>query len=202
MSKPYSQMTEQERKKYFGYGFKRTNPQDVPEAYIVDMTPDTTNTGYGVVSRDIDPQNKYDINEVKQYFKDYPEMLVPGWLVPPTPQQEKLKQIRTSWVFKNDSTLKSELFSTQSKKFVGDDIWGGDSDVDLITWKGEAKTCDQISTLITQYTGEVGEEEKINQLIELRNTGKAYLRTAAEKFIAEHSGKPEEYEIPKTYIND
>lgn len=205
--KPYSEMTEQEAKEWFGYAFRRTNPQDVPEAYVCTCTPEVYGSGYGVVAKEYDPYGKYDLDELKQYLEDYPEMNCVGWHKPISEYQNKLKEIRTEWTSWTLSALKEHLYSTQVPKFLGDDIWGGD-DIDenevvqnyLITWGESHMTCDRATELISQYAGY--EDEKAEQVKELRNAGKAYLSTLAEAFYEAHHDKPEEPVFPIIIIND
>jgi len=205
--KPYSEMTEQEAKDWFGLAFKRTHPTDVPEAYVCTCHPEIYGSGYGVVAKEYDPYGKYDIDELKQYLIDYPEMNCIGWYKPLTPAQEKLKAIRTEWTDWTASQIKEYLFKNQVPKFKDDDLWNSD-DIDeeevpqsfIITWSDEHLTCDRASELANQYDGD--DDEAAAEVRALRNSGKAYIRAAADKFYEEHHGKPEEPVFPIVYIND
>lgn len=212
MSKVYSEMTEQERKAWFGYAFKRLNPQDVPEAYVCTVIPEQYGSGYGVVSKEYDPYGKYDLDELKQYLIDYPEMNCIGWKKEKTPWQKRLVEIRTKWVSMDSSSLAKMLYETEYYKFINDDIWNGEavkdekSGVEATLWLGtwgtnqEHVTCDRASELITQYTGD--DEEKAAQVLALRNEIKTYLNTLAKKFVAEHANAPENPNFPDEYFND
>ena len=237
IGKSYSEMTEQERKDWFGYCFKRTYEfPNISESYVCDIRSlDNYGNGYGVIrftpnpddpTEEYDPQGLYDIDELKQYMIDYPEMIVPGWYAPKTSEEKELTEIRTQWVNLTSDQLKEKLYMTQSVNFAGDDIWNGsvsdakalnalsgvstlsdeeyttpveleDSDY-LITWKNKHYTCDEATQLVAQYTGD--NEEKAAEMKALRNAGKEYIRTAVEKFLAEHGGKPETPEFPIRYI--
>jgi len=204
-NKPYSEMTEQERKEWFGYAFRRTNPQDVPEAYVCTVIPEQYGSGYGVVAKEYDPWGKYDLDELKQYLIDYPEMNCIGWIKPLTPEQEKLRDIRTIWTEWSLADLKKHLFETQKKYFEAGVIWNSDviddEDVDhIFVWGSDRMTCDRTTELYTQYAGY--EDDKAAQVLEIRNNGKTYLSNAADVFYEEHHGKPEPPVFPKEYIND
>lgn len=195
--RPYAELNEEERKAKFGYGFKR----DIPglNAYVVTVEVERYGSGYGVVSKEEDPWGKYDVDEVAQYLQDYPEMNVKGWLKPYDEDQLRLIDIRTKWVNWEDAAIKSYLYTHCAYKFVNDDIWENyDKSRPLIEVDGKAKTCDEVSTLIGQYTGD--NDEKASQLITFRNEGKNYIRAAVEKFLAEHAGKPEKPVFEPEYI--
>ena len=136
IGKSYDQMTEQERKDWFGYCFKRTYKFDnIPESYVCDIrTLENYGNGYGVIrwqenpedpTEVYDPQCLYDIDELKQYMQDYPEMIVPGWYAPATPEEQELTAIRTQWVNMTDDKLKELLYQNQTLTFTDDDIWNG-----------------------------------------------------------------------------
>ncbi len=55
----------------FGYVRKRGEGD-----YIIGLNADGSGVGYNVVSRHIDPYNVYDIDELEQYLRDNPEMLL------------------------------------------------------------------------------------------------------------------------------
>ena len=195
--RPYAELNEEERKAKFGYGFKR----DIPglNAYVVTVEVEQYGSGYGVVSKEKDPWGKYDIDEVKQYLADYPEMNVKGWLKPYDEDQLRLIDIRTRWVNWNDAEIKSYLYTNCAYKFANDNIWENyDKSRPLIEVDGTAKTCDATSTLIGQYVGD--NDEKAAQLTTLRNEGKNYIRAAVEKFLTEHAGKSEMPAIEREYI--
>lgn len=200
-NKPYSEMTEEERKAWFGYAFKRQNPMDVPEAYVCTCDPNQYGSGYGVVDKEHDPWGKYDIGELKQYLEDYPEMNCIGWVKPYTEEQREIIDIRTSRVHKDDSHLKSELYTNQKYKFKNDDMWeGSDKTQPLLVFNGSKYTCDEASLLITQYTGD--DDAKAAELTTLRNEAKNYIRSVVDKFLAEHKDKPEDPQFPREYEND
>ena len=195
--RPYAELNEEERKAKFGYGFKRNIPG--LNAYVVTVEVERYGSGYGVVSKEEDPWGKYDVDEVAKYLQDYPEMNVKGWLKPYDEDQLRLIDIRTKWVNWEDSAIKSYLYTNCTYKFVNDDIWENyDKTRPLIEVDSKAKTCDEVSTLIGQYTGD--NDEKAEQLIVLRNEGKNYIRTAVEKFLVEHAGKAEEPVFEPEYI--
>ena len=199
--KPYAEMTEEERKAWFGYAFKRLHPMDVPEAYVCTCDPNQFGSGYGVVAKEYDPWGMYDIEELKQYLEDYPEMNCIGWIKPYTDEQKEIIDIRTSWVNFNDSQLKSKLYTNQKYKFKNDDMWeGNDKTQPLLTFDDSTYTSDEATVLITQYTGD--DDVKATALTTLRNEAKNYIRTVADKFLAEHAGKPEDPQFPREYYND
>ena len=205
--KPYSEMTEQERKAWFGKAFKRTHPTDVPEAYVCICEPEHYGSGYGVVAKEYDPYGAYDIDELKQYLEDYPEMNCIGWYRPLTQEQQKLKSIRTEWTSWTAAQIKAYLFEHQITKFKNDDLWEGD-DIDeeevpqsyLITYGEEHMTCDSASPLANQYDGD--DDEAAAEVRALRNIGKNYIRTAVDSYYAAHHGHPEEPTFPIVYVND
>lgn len=195
--RPYAELNEEERKAKFGYCFKRDNTNI--EAYVVTVEPNIYSSGYGVVSKKYDSYGKYDIEEVKQYLADYPEMKLPGWIKPYDEEQLRLIDIRTQWVNWDDAAIKSYLYTQCAYKFINDDLWENyDKSRPLISIDGAAKTCDQVSTLIGQYAGD--NDIKATELTTLRNEGKNYIRTAVEKFLSEHAGSPEEPIFEKQYI--
>ena len=195
--RPYAELNEEERKAKFGYGFKRNIPG--LNAYVVTVEVERYGFGYGVVSKEEDPWGKYDVDEVAKYLQDYPEMNVKGWLKPYDEDQLRLIDIRTKWVNWEDSAIKSYLYTNCTYKFVNDDIWENyDKTRPLIEVDSKTKTCDEVSTLIGQYTGD--NDEKASQLIKLRNEGKNYIRAVVEKFLAEHASSPEEPVFEQEYI--
>ena len=204
--KPYSEMTEEERKAWFGLAFKRTNPHDVPEAYVCICEPEYYGSGYGVVAKEYDPYGKYDIDELKQYLEDYPEMNCIGWHRPLTQEQLKLKDIRTTWTDWTASQIKEYLFEHQITKFKNDNLWEGD-DINedevpqsyLITYNDEYMTCDRASALYNQYSGD--DDKAAAEVRALRNTGKNYIRAAVDAYYEAHHGKPEEPTFPIVYVN-
>ena len=203
--KPYSEMTEQERKDWFGKAFKRTNPQGVPEAYVCTVEPEIFGSGYGVVAKQYDPYGKYDIEELKQYLKDYPEMNCIGWIKPLTPEQQKLLNIRTTLTGLSLANIKKMLYQKQIKKFAEDDIWNSDTegteDSDYIfVWGEDHMTCDRTTELYTQYEGI--EDDKAAQVLAIRNAGKIYLSNLADAYYEAHHGKPEPPVFPVEYVND
>lgn len=212
MAKPYSEMTEQERKEWFGYAFKRTNPQDVPEAYICTCDSNQIGSGYGVVAKEYDPDGKYDLDELKRYLADYPEMNCIGWKKPNTQWQDDLVEIRTKWTSLSESELSKKLYETAYYKFINDDIWQGPAYIDIkngvteTQWLGtwgsndEHLTCDRASQLYTQYAGD--DDTKAAQVLALRNEMKAYCKAASTKFYAEHYNKPEPPTFEPEYMND
>ena len=70
----------------FGYVRKRGEGD-----YIIGLNADGSGVGYNVVSRNIDPYNAYDIDELEQYLRDNPEMILP-YLEPTL--EEKSEQAR------------------------------------------------------------------------------------------------------------
>lgn len=199
--KPYAEMTEEEKKAWFGYAFKRLNPVGVPEAYICACNPNRYGSGYGVVAKEYDRWGKYDIEELKQYLEDYPEMNCIGWLKPYTDEQLEIINIRTIRVSHAGSQLKSDLYTNQRFKFKNDDIWeGSDKTRPLLTFNDSIYTSDEATVLITQYTGD--DDNKAEALTVLRNEAKNYIRTVVDKFLEEHAGKPEDPQFPREYAND
>lgn len=197
--KKFEEMTEQEAKEFFGYAFKRDPaPSDAPEAYVCTVNPSQYGSGYGVISRELDPWCYYNMEDLKKYMEKYPEMVTKGWLAPPTPEEVELQDIRTNWVNLTTDQLKQHLYSNLTKKFKNDDIWEGTSDEDLIVWREESITCDRASQYVMQYAGD--DNEKAQQVETLRNDGKNYIRTVVEKFYTEHHGKPEPIVIPERWI--
>lgn len=136
IGKSYEQMTEEERKSWFGYCFKRTYQfENISESYVCDIRNlENYGNGYGVIrwqenpddpTEVYDPQCLYDIDELKQYMEDYPEMIVPGWYAPATSEEQELTAIRTQWVNMSDDELKEMLYQSQTLTFTDDDIWNG-----------------------------------------------------------------------------
>ena len=132
-------MSEQEAKSWFKYCFKRTAQfEGISEAYVCEIQSlESYGNGYGVIrftpnpddpDEVYDPDNKFDIDELKQYMQDYPEMVVQGWIAPPTEEEKQLTAIRTEWVNLTDDQLKEKLYSNQYLTFSGDDIWNGNVD--------------------------------------------------------------------------
>lgn len=211
-NKPYSEMTEEERKAWFGLAFKRLKPQDVPEAYVCTANPSQFGSGYGVVAKEYDPWGRYDIEELKQYLKDYPEMNCIGWIKPPSPWQQELIEIRTQWTSMTATEIAKHLYEAQLYKFIDDDIWNGSAFVDeksgvtetlwLSTWGSNAEhmTCDRASLLYGQYVGD--DDEKAVHVLALRNEMKTYCKAVAEKFYNEHYNQPEKPDFPVEYYND
>ena len=200
-NKPYAEMTEEERKAWFGYAFKRLQPTVYPEAYICTCDPDQYGSGYCVVSKDYDPWGKYDIEELKQYLEDYPEMNCIGWFKPYNDEQSEIIDIRTNRVNLTSSQLKSNLYTNQKYKFKNDDMWeGSDKTRPLLIFNDSTYTSDEATVLITQYAGD--DDVKAESLTALRNEAKNYIRTVVDKFLAEHSGKPEDPQFPREYEND
>lgn len=207
--KPYSEMTEQEAKEWFGLAFKRPYHEGDPESYVCEVHQDEYGYGYGVVSRELDPYSKYDIEELKQYLKDYPEMECEGWVKPYTEQQNKLTIIRTEWVDGSwtKAHIKQLLYSRQITRFKNDDLWEGD-DVDeneqplsyLITWGEDNLSCDRASALANQYAGM--EDNKAEQVRQLRNAAKQYISDAVDAFWEAHYGKPEKPVFPVEYVKE
>lgn len=234
IGKSYAEMTEQERKDWFGYCFKRDMEfENISESYVCDIRSlDNYGNGYGVIrftpnpddpTEEYDPQGLYDIDELKQYMIDYPEMVVQGWKAPLTAEQQELTDIRTNWVNLTDDQLKEKLYETQTLKFADDDIWNGsvadvkaaqeaagisviDIDVPvelqdtdyLITWKNQHYTCDGATELATQYAGD--DDAKAAEIKNLRNAGKEYIRQVVDEFLKNHAGKPEPPTFPDRYI--
>lgn len=200
-NKPYAEMTEEERKAWFGYAFKRLHPEPYSEAYICTCDPNQYGSGYCVLSREEDPWGKYDIEELKQYLEDYPEMNCIGWYKPYNEEQSEIIDIRTNRVNLTSSQLKSDLYTHQKYKFKNDDMWeGSDKTRPLLTFNDSIYTSDEATVLITQYTGD--DDVKAEALTVLRNEAKNYIRTVVDKFLAEHAGKPEEPQFPREYAND
>ena len=233
IGKSYADMTEQERKDWFGYCFKRSYQiENISESYVCDIRDiNELGSGYGVIrwqpnpddpNEIYDPQCTYDIDELKQYMIDYPEMIVPGWIAPLTTGERELVEIRTEWVNLSDDELKQKLYTMQYLNFTDDDIWNGSSsntnallssqgievmsdepveltdDNYIITWKGLHCSCDDASRLVSMYSGD--NDEKAEQVKMLRNKGKEYIRTVVDKFLAEHGGKPEPPTFPTRYV--
>ena len=234
IGKSYAEMTEQERKDWFGYCFKRDMEfENISESYVCDIRSlDNYGNGYGVIrftpnpddpTEEYDPQGLYDIDELKQYMIDYPEMVVQGWKAPLTVEQQELADIRTNWVNLTDDQLKEKLYETQTLKFADDNIWNGSvadvkaaqqaegidvmdievpvelQDTDyLITWKDQHYTCDEATKLATQYTGD--DDTKAAEIKNLRNAGKEYIRQVVDEFLKNHAGQPEPPTFPDRYI--
>mgnify|MGYP003288869421 CR=1 FL=1 len=55
----------------FGYVLKRSE-----DDYVVNVDLDSIYSGYNVVPKDIDPENEYDIEEVRAYCEANPEMVL------------------------------------------------------------------------------------------------------------------------------
>ena len=136
VGKSYEEMSEQERKDWFGYCFKRTYKFDnISESYVCDIRSlEEYGNGYGVIrwqpnpddpTEVYDPQCLYDIDELKQYMIDYPEMIVGGWIDSPNAEEQELINIRTQWVNLTDDQLKEKLYSSQTQNFTDGDIWNG-----------------------------------------------------------------------------
>lgn len=68
----------------FGYVLKRSE-----DDYIVNVNLDDLYSGYNVVPKDIDPYNKYDIEDVRAYCEANPSMVLE---VHPLEAKEKLKR--------------------------------------------------------------------------------------------------------------
>ena len=172
--KPYSEMTEQEAKDWFGLAFYRGTFPECGESYVCEVIQDQLGSGYGVVDKEHDPYGKYDINELKQYLIDYPEMECEGWIKPLSTEQKKLDEIRTTWTEWTKAQIKEYLYHRQITRFKNDDLWEGD-DIDeheapqsfLIVWGESPMTCDRASALIGQYAGM--EDDKAEQVKTLRN---------------------------------
>ena len=139
IGKSYAEMTEDERKEWFGYCFKRIHQfENISESYVCDIRSlEDYGNGYGVIrwqpnpddpTEVYDPQCLYDIDELKQYMEDYPEMIVEGWIAPPTEEEKLLTAIRTEWVNLTDDQLKEKLYSNQLLTFQDNDIWNGNVD--------------------------------------------------------------------------
>ncbi len=62
------------------------------EQFIVFADPNENNSGYGVVSKEIDPDCLYDIADVKQYVLEHPEMVFEHYLDEPSEEKEQLKR--------------------------------------------------------------------------------------------------------------
>ena len=233
VGKSYEEMSEQERKDWFGYCFKRTYKFDnISESYVCDIRSlEEYGNGYGVIrwqpnpydqTKVYYPQCLYDINELKQYMIDYPEMIVEGWVDSPNVEEQELIDIRTQWVNLTDDQLKEKLYSSQIQNFTDGDIWNGSvssikatqeasgvsvmssdpialtDDDYIITWKGKHYTCDEATSLAAQYSGD--NDEKAAEVRNLRNNGKEYIRQAVDKFLSEHGGKPEMPTFPIRYV--
>lgn len=52
----------------YGYVVKKSE-----DDYLININPKTYKTGYNVVSKSIDPQNKYDIEDVTSYYNSNPD---------------------------------------------------------------------------------------------------------------------------------
>lgn len=206
--KPYSEMTEQEAKEWFGLTFKRPYHPGEPESYVCEVEQDALYSGYGVLDKEYDPYGKYDINEVKQYLIDYPEMECEGWIKPLTQEQRKLLDIRTVWnTTWTKAHVKQYLYNKQKACFKNDDLWNGD-DIDdkeepqryLITWGEDHISCDRASALINQYAGM--EDDKAEQVRLLRNAAKQYISDAVDAYWEAHYGKPETPVFPVVYVKE
>lgn len=71
------------------------------EQYIVLADINECNSGYGVVSREIDPDCLYDIEDVKQYALAHPEMIFEHYADEPSEERIRLeKELATleSWM--------------------------------------------------------------------------------------------------------
>lgn len=68
----------------FGYVLKRSEYD-----YVVEVDLDNIYSGYNVVPRDIDPDNAYDIEDVRAYCEEHPEMVLTEH-----PMEEKVRLIR------------------------------------------------------------------------------------------------------------
>ena len=161
IGKSYDQMTEQERKDWFGYCFKRTYQfPNISESYVCDIRNlENYGNGYGVIrwqenpddpTEEYDPQCLYDIDELKQYMQDYPEMIVEGWYAPMTAEEQELTDIRTNWVNLTDDQLKEKLYANQKVTFTNDDIWNGSVAVGQTEDSVEAVANSAIASLNSQ----------------------------------------------------
>lgn len=66
----------------FGKIIKRNN-----DDFIVLCDPEVYGSGYNVVPKDVDPYNQYDIEEVRQYCIEHPEMVYPDYDPQPEPTE-------------------------------------------------------------------------------------------------------------------
>lgn len=81
----------------FGYVIKR-NDND----FVVNIDLDEYGSGYNVVSKDIDSENEYDIEEVRVYCEDNPEMVIEDYPVNETLELEREKQRLQTWLTSHD----------------------------------------------------------------------------------------------------
>ena len=62
------------------------------EQYIVLADLNENNSGYDVVSKDLDPECMYDLEDVKRYVQEHPEMLFEHYLDEPSEERLRLEK--------------------------------------------------------------------------------------------------------------
>ena len=200
MSKTYERMTEAERKEKFGLVVKRGEcVPEYTEAWTCCVIQSQLYYGNGVVPVEEHNSPDYTYSDLMKYVSDYPEQVVPGWFAPLTDWQSDLKRIRTVDVNAVSSDLQRVRYESLKYKYINDDMWEGQSETPLISFNDSILTCDEATTLYTEYLGD--DDEKASTLLKLKNEAKTYIRNVVSKFLTEHAGKPEEPTFEVKYVN-
>lgn len=198
--KSYDEMTEAERKAKFGLVIKRAECiPEYKEAWTCCVVQSCLYSGNGVVNVEEHNSPDYTYADLMRYVSDYPEQVVPGWFAPLTDWQSDLKRIRTVDVFSTSSELEKKRYESLKYRYIDDDIWNGQSETPLISYKDLVLTCDEATTLYTQYVGD--DDEKAQAILALKNEAKTYIRTLVASFLEKHANNPEEPTFEVEYIN-
>ena len=74
----------------YGYFIKWSDDE-----YDVNVEPDKRESGYNVVSKELDPYGKYELDDVRTYAKEHPEMELPQWPEIVPTEEEVAAQIKS-----------------------------------------------------------------------------------------------------------
>jgi hypothetical protein len=160
----------------FNFGYFIRNSED---NYTVLINKEKPYSGYNVISKDIDAYNNCNLDEVKAYGTEHPEMELPQWPIPqaPTTQElwEQLKADDFSPLTTTDEQ-KAFLYQNLRYKLIGDVESG---ELDMIQPFLETLTADEMSQKYLHYIGD--NEEKALSYMVGKLEAKKYIRSLFQK---------------------
>ncbi len=133
--------------KNFGYVKKISDEQ-----FIVNANIDEYGSGYGVVSREKDPECAYDINDVSQYVAEHPEMLFKHYNNEPDKRKDEvlneIAQIEEWFVEVYDNQVKQYNRCVRTGHSF-DNKYGTIEDLDNLAAENAARLC-ELRTLLSE----------------------------------------------------
>ena len=118
----------------------------------------------------------YSFDEVEKYYNDYPEMRYSM----KTPEEDAKDRTLQYWKSLSADELKALMFSTETYRFVDDDMNKWYSDVPMCEVDNKVFTVDECKQMYMNYLGD--DDERANEYLSVVREAKQYIRTAVDNF--------------------